>query len=208
MITQIDPFKSAPTLSNEDAVQIVKIVAPAVLLPHPDVVSQFDGPVWPVVRNGKKRYTHNEERTLVYDDNMLARWALLWSHGIVQTGFPSGWTVAHVWADPKESTSFTNLANLALMPEYFGSLSDKNGPLAVFLRWHSSAVYGWQPKDAGGRSLPLPKAPQGFDEISWHYFEPIHESKDVVSAVLAKSNSKAATTLKYVLSQLSEHSLK
>jgi hypothetical protein len=42
--------------------------------------------------------------------------------------------------------AYTHLANLAMVPEPFASLTDKNGPLTVFLRWHAWEVYGWKPE--------------------------------------------------------------
>lgn len=192
--SEIDPFRNQPELTQEDSHTLVKIAASNILLPHPGVVEQFEGAIWPVIRDGAKRYTVNDEKTLVFDDNMLARWALLWSHGFTQTGFPKGWTLAHVWADSKEVTSFTSLPNLALMPEYFGSMSDKNGPLAAALQWHSFSIFGWKPKD-----FPMPEKPYGFENIAWKYLPFQDDAAALVSATLAKSNSKAANAVKRVL---------
>lgn len=101
------------------------------------------------------------------DDNVTPRWALFWAHGMPQTGHPRGWTIAHVWKAAKDPAAYTHLANLCLMPECLGSLSDKDGPLCRFLEYHAWRVYGWRPEIA-----PVPEKPAGYDKIGWTYFKP------------------------------------
>tara|TARA_A100001391_G_scaffold132852_1_gene91871 strand:- start:573 stop:896 length:324 start_codon:yes stop_codon:yes gene_type:complete len=95
------PFSGPPSL-GPDAAQIAALAAQHCLLPHPCVVSTFSGAVFPTIRDQRNRLTIDRERGVLLDDNVTARWALFWSHGIPQTHHPRGWTIAHVWAAPKE----------------------------------------------------------------------------------------------------------
>jgi hypothetical protein len=104
----------------------------------------------------------------MYDDNATPEWAFLWSHGMKPSTRKKGWTVAHVWPTSDDLTAYTHVANLALVPEAFASLTDKTAPLTKYLRWHAWAVYGWKPQGA-----KEPAKPEGFDSLSWRYFPPV-----------------------------------
>jgi len=100
----------------------------------------------------------------MYDDNATPEWAIRWSHEM-KGGRPKGWTVAHVWPE-SDRHSYTHLANLALVPEPFATLTDKNGPLTAFLRWHAWHIYRWKPARE-----PRPTRPHGYGAIKWKYLE-------------------------------------
>jgi hypothetical protein len=153
---------------GEDTLPLVRIAAKHCLLPHPNVVGAFGCAVFPAIRDQRNRLTLSESngQPVLLDDNVTARWALLWSHGISATHHLSGFTFAHVWGAVKDPSAYTHLANLAMMPEYLASLSDKDGPFAHFLRFHAWTRYGWKP--AG---YPEPPRPDGFDSIEWRYLE-------------------------------------
>ncbi len=159
------PFKSTPDLKN-DSVELAHIAARHCLLPNPDVVGLCGGAVFPTVRDQKNRLKIDDDAGLLLDDNVTPRWAIFWAHGIGQTGHPKGWTIAHVWATPKDPAAYTNLANLCVMPECLASLSDKSGPLGPYLRYHAFWVYSWHPAN-----VAPPKRPEGFEEIKWSYFD-------------------------------------
>jgi hypothetical protein len=163
-------MKLAPSVFalGEDTLPLVRIAAKHCLLPHPNVVGSFGCAVFPAIRDQRNRLTISEingQRVLL-DDNVTARWALLWSHGIPATHHLSGFTFAHVWGAVKDPCAYTHPANLAMMPEYLASLSDKEGPFAQFLRFHAWVAYGWKPT---GYSEPA--KPEGFDDIEWKYLE-------------------------------------
>ncbi|MBM7068351.1 hypothetical protein [Actibacterium sp. 188UL27-1] len=174
-----------------EAPHLVSLASKWVRLPHPEVVTQFEGSVFPVVRDTKKRGSYDKAQDIIYDDNTVTKWALLWSHNETRTAHPTGWTLAHVWSVPKDRDAYCHLANLCVMPEDLKSLSDKNAPLAAFLRYHAQSVYGWRP---GGHEK-LDK-PAGFDAISWCYFEPVLDAPKLVIARLQKANSANARALK------------
>jgi hypothetical protein len=163
-------MKLAPSVFalGDDTLPLVRIAAKHCLLPHPNVVKSFGCAVFPAIRDQRNRLTISEisgQRVLL-DDNVTARWALLWSHGIPATHHLSGFTFAHVWGAVKDPGAYTHPANLAMMPEYLASLSDKEGPFAQFLRFHAWQSYGWKPS-----GYPEPPKPDGFDEIEWKYLE-------------------------------------
>ncbi|KAF0093025.1 MAG: hypothetical protein E1N59_3215 [Puniceicoccaceae bacterium 5H] len=142
-----------------------KIAAETFRFPHPDVVNRRSGPVFPSVRARARRGKRLEEVDgVMLDDNTTPRWALLWSHGYSATGHPSGWVVAHVWEDADNVSSYTNLANLVLVPEPLSSLTDKRGPLVPFLRYHADQVYNWRPTDSDA-----PECPSGYRKLRWRY---------------------------------------
>jgi len=92
--------------------------------------------------------------------------------------------VAHVWAETDCIHSFTHLANLALIPECFGTLTDKTGPLTTFLRWPAWHTYQWKPKHEAE-----PPMPDGYDSITWRYFENVPDPQALILQRLRKLNN-------------------
>jgi len=167
-----------PDFSHAD--ELIAAVSSYVRLAHPNVVSAFDGAVFPSIRDQKNRITLSTagDRRVLLDDNTTPRWAMLWSHGYPTTSHPTGWTFAHVWARPKDRQCYTHLANLAMMPEYLASLTDKDGPLGAYLRYHSWIRYGWKPLEEDE-----PEKPDGYDAISWCY---LREEGDPIGFVKSR----------------------
>ncbi len=165
--TLIQKSRKLPILPDfTHAGEVIAALASYILLPHPNVVAKLDCSVFPSIRDQKNRITVSSigDRKVLLDDNTTPRWAMLWSHGYTTTAHPKGWTFAHVWARPKDPDCYTHLANLAMMPEYLASLSDKDGPLCAFLRYHAWEQYGWKPM--GEDEPPQPKTYEG---IKWCY---------------------------------------
>lgn len=160
------PFRGPPNL-EDDVATIAALAASHCRLPHPDVVAQCSGAIFPTIRDQQRRGTLDSERRLLLDDNVTPRWALFWAHGMPQTHHPRGWTIAHVWKATKDPAAYTHLANLCLMPECLGSLSDKDGPLCRFLEYHAWSVFGWRPSLAAA-----PDEPAEYSRIKWTYFDP------------------------------------
>jgi hypothetical protein len=152
-----------------DRLSLTQIVLRHCLFADPGTVAAFAGAVFPSIRDQKNRVTIGEVdgRHVLLDDNVTPRWAFLWAHGLKATHAFSGWTFAHVWAASKDPDAYTHLANLCMMPEFFGSLSDKQGPLCAYLRYHSWQRYGWR---HGKGSLPKP---EGYDALQWRYLPAI-----------------------------------
>lgn len=187
------PAKPNPPDISGDIVDLVKIVVPHCRLPHPVVVKRMEGAVFPAIRGSSKQRGETnivDGREIMYDDNTTPRWAFLWAHGFSTTAHPKGWTFAHVWDDVKSPDAFTHLANLAMMPESFGTLSDKQGPLVPYLRHHAQAVYGWRPV----HEHPTTKPP-GYDDLTWEYLDSIPDPTDFIRKRLAGSKAKRARVL-------------
>ena len=189
---------SVPNLPclDEYSLFLAKMVANTSYLPHPDTVQKLNSPVFPTARNSQMRVTSIEKDGVpigMYDDNTTPRWALLWAHGFSGVSkVPSkGWTFAHVWQTQGDLGAYTHLANLAMVPECFSSLTDKDGPLTHFLRWHSWETYQWKPE-----SKEEPRKPAGYSEITWKYFDPIPDPKAFICDRLAKANCKRSHILK------------
>ncbi|MDT8429370.1 MAG: hypothetical protein RQ757_11445 [Pseudomonadales bacterium] len=157
--------------------ELIDVVSSYLLLPNPAVVSALGGAVFPSIRDQRNRITvaNLEGRKILLDDNTTARWAILWAHGYTTTAHPKGWTFAHVWPRPKDPECYTQVANLAMMPEYLASLSDKDGPLGAYLRYHAWEKYNWKPA-----SDPEPQEPEGYSAVSWHY---LREESDPVGII-------------------------
>lgn len=186
---------------GDDVHVLVGIAAARIYLPHRDTVAQFREAVFPTIRDSLKREraVEHEGRIIgMYDDNTTPRWALLWTHGIRGKGKQStqGWTISHVWDRSKDIRAYTHLANLALLPEYLASLSDKQGPLTHFLRFHAWHVYGWRPEGSD-----VPEKPSGFDAIQWHYFDPIDDPVSFFRAEFSKGNCGRCKALKPLMQQ-------
>ena len=184
------PFSGPPDL-KDDGPELAVIAARHCRLPHPNVVRQFDGAVFPTIRDQKHRITLDTDKRLMRDDNVTAKWALFWSHGYTQTYHPKGWTVAHVWAAPKDPDAYSNLANLCLMPECLGSLSDKMGPLGPYLKYHALSVYGWSLA-----STEAPAKPKNFDDVTWTYFKEFDESVNFIHSRLKALDNQRVRLLR------------
>jgi len=187
------PYSGRPSL-GEDVARIATLAARHCRLPHPNVVRQFPRAIFPTIRDQKHRGTVDEERRLLLDDNVSPRWALFWSHGIPQTHHPKGWTIAHIWAAPKDPEAYTHLANLCLMPECLGSLSDKDGPLCAYLRFHALNVYGWHPANE-----EKPSQPEGYEEIEWCYLPEYAHPKEFIGERMRQLNSQRVIALRRLM---------
>lgn len=188
---------------GEDALALVRIAAARIYLPHPSTVKLFPQAVFPTIRNPRKREQPVEKDGQIigmYDDNTTPRWALFWTHGIPgKSKQPSqGWTISHVWNRSKDIEAYTHLANLALLPEYFGSLSDKQGPLTHYLRYHAWHAYQWKPAD-----VEEPNKPEGYDEVSWSYFDPVDDPAGFLRAEFSKGNCGRCKTMRPLMKQAS-----
>lgn len=181
---------------DEDRLSLVRIVLRHCLFPNPATVRAVDGAVFPSIRDQKKRLTLEEVegRTLLLDDNVTPRWALLWSHGFAATHHLTGWTFAHVWGAPKDPGAYTHLANLCMMPEFFGSLSDKQGPLCAYLRFHAWDRYGWS---LGDQKV---ERPEGYEALEWHYLPAIEDPKGYILKRVGELNNQRVHLLRQAMS--------
>jgi hypothetical protein len=178
---------------DEFLLPLARMVALKSFLPHPKVVQSIGRAVFPTVRDQKRRgqLVLQEGKSVgMYDDNVTPTWAILWAHGIVG-GSRKGWGFAHVWPASDDMDSYTNLANLAMIPECFGSLTDKDGPLTGYMRWHAWAVYGWKPTHA-----EIPQIPPDYQCIQWRYFPRFEKPVLFISQRLMKLDNGRVRTLR------------
>jgi hypothetical protein len=135
-------------------------------LPDPDTVKTFGKAVFPTQRKTAQRGSliidKSNKEIGMYDDNTTPRWALLWSHG-VRGGNKTlkGWHVAHVWNNCNNVQCYTRLENLLLVPAAYAGLTDDDGPLTPYLRYHAFKAYGWKPK-----GKPVPKKPSEYQRFA------------------------------------------
>ena len=194
-----------PVLQSKDAARIVQIAVRYLLMPNPDVVRELDGAVFPVVRDPRLRGTCEEDKTkfgkpIMYDDNTTPRWAILWAHGCLRMSFPpGGWTFAHVWDESKDPDAYTHVANLVMMPESLGSLSDKNGPLVDALRFHAQEVYHWRPDNKPEVELPKYFEKSEWDKLEWTYMKPIKSPRNSVENRLRELDNQKVQKLCSIL---------
>jgi len=192
--TPIPPLESlgehSPTLAN--------IVARTSYLPHPDVVKAVGGVVFPTVRSTSQRMKllmRDGAAIGMYDDNYTPTVALLWAHGIVG-GSRKGWGFAHIWSAANDINSYSHLANLAMIPECFASLTDKDGPLTGYLRWHAWTVYQWKPDHVEPPQMPL-----DYGNIQWRYFPKFDESKLFIRQRLAELDNERIRILRPIMAK-------
>lgn len=187
------PFEQMPNLGSDGPI-FAKLAVHHCRMAHPKTVSILRTAVFPTIRDQKRRGEIDCKNSLLLDDNVTARWALLWAHGFHQTHHPKGWTFAHIWARPKDPEAYTHLANLAMMPEALGSLSDKAGPLCDYLRFHSQTVYKWRPRD-----VEVLEKPVGYDDISWRYFDPISDPVGFIRDRVINLNNQRVVALRQLM---------
>ena len=174
---------------------ICKMVAETSWLPHPDTVRALGRAVFPTSRARKQHprlqnILENEKPIGMYDDNTTPTWAILWAHGL-RGGSRTGWEFAHVWNVSDDIDSYTHLANLAMIPECFASLTDKTGPLTRYLKWHAWTIYGWKP----GHAVP-PEAPEDYGKILWRYLPKIDAPVTFIRTRFDKLDNERTRILK------------
>jgi hypothetical protein len=181
---------------SEYYITLVPMVARTSWLPNRDTVKALQGAVFPTSRykSGHGRFSHIEENGVIvgmYDDT--PEWAMFWAHGLTGTR-QRGWTIAHIWPASDDICSYTEVANLALVPEPFASLTDKDGPLAAFLRWHAWEAYGWKPKQQAD-----PTKPNGFDDISWRYLRGEESPRALIRKQIYRRNNERTRILRPIM---------
>jgi hypothetical protein len=129
----------------------------------------------------------------MYDDNTTPTWAMLWAHGGV-LGHRQGWVFAHVWPACDDVDSYTHLANLAIVPECFASLTDKDGPLTSYLQWHAWKKYKWKPKHIGP-----PQKPADYDTIKWRYFPKFDAPQSYISQKISQLDNERIQILRRIM---------
>jgi hypothetical protein len=87
--------------------------------------------------------------------------------------------------------SYTLIANLAMIPECFAGLTDKNGPLTCYLRWHAWTVYGWKPSQ-----VEAPQMPIDYSNIRWRYMSKIDAPTTFIRERFDKLNSERIRILR------------
>lgn len=175
--------------------ELARMVASTSWLPNPDVVRAVNRAVFPTVR-GKPLYKVIDDK--MYDTNMSAMWALFWTHDIKGENH-SGWTIAHVWAESKDKDSYTHPANLALIPEPFAQLTDKEGPLSAYLRYHAFITYDWKPAEKEDKPAIKIDKPHGYDDIKWRYLQPVDDPLALVRSQVNSRDNKRLRLLRPIM---------
>ena len=80
-----------------------------------------------------------------------------------------------------------------MMPEFFGSLSDKQGPLCAYLRFHAWDRYGWSP---GNQKV---ERPEGYGDLEWRYLPAIADPQGYVHQRLGQLNNQRVHLLREVM---------
>jgi hypothetical protein len=176
-------------------------------LPDPATVKTFGKAVFPTQRNTALRGSfiidESNKEIGMWDDNTTPRWALRWSHDIPggDTALV-GWRVAHVWNDCNELDCYTRLENLLLVPAAYAGLTDDDGPLAPYLRYHAFAAYEkWHPE-----CRQRPEKPDDYDSFSnaWQYLDGEDgNARERVLTQLQKSQSERAKVLQNFIKNIS-----
>lgn len=189
-----------PEPLDEFCPDLVRMVAATSWLPHPDVVAEVGRAVFPTVRmrKGNPRLQEIIEDGVavgMYDDNATPEWAIFWAHGL-RGARPQGWIIAHIWPVSDDIEAYTHLANLVMVPESLASLTDKQGPLSAYLRWHSWAVYGWKPN-----GIEAPIKPDGYVDARWRYLDQAGDPWELVKDRMYELNNQRVRILRPIMEQ-------
>ncbi len=186
---------------NEYSLTLAKMVASTSYLPHPYTVGALNGAAFPTQRY-RNRYPklslilNNDVEIGMYDDNTTPRWALLWSHGFAD-GQRNGWGFAHVWQVSDDMKAYTNIANLAMIPECFGTLTDKKGPLTGYLQWHAWKVYGWKPD-----GMNVPTEPPDYNQLEWRYLNRTDAPRELINERILRRDNQRLRILRPIMNRL------
>ncbi len=80
------------------------------------------------------------------------------------------------------------------MPESLGSLSDKDGPLGPYLRFHAFNTYGWHLA-----SETQPVQPQGYESIEWRYLPEYAQPQDFIEERMRALNNQRVKALRELM---------
>lgn len=188
-----------PVIPTKYHIVLAQIVAETSWLPDPAVVRVFPGPVFPTIRKKKDAEIGTSVTDAsgvligMYDNNTTPKLAIGWTHGLASS--TKGWTIAHIWPSSEDVNSYTNLANLALVPEALSTTTDKDGPLTSYLRWHAWEKYGWHPT-----GTPVPdKKPAGYSAIPWRYLKGLPHPKEAVQEKLESITGQKLINLRKIM---------
>lgn len=206
-ITSASLLLPAIDYKGKDARAVARLVAHLCQLPAAKTVKQFKKAVFSTKRNialrGEPIKDEDGQIIGMYDDNTTPRWALRWSHGIPGGDKAlEGWRVAHVWNDCNKLDCYTRLENLLLVPAAYAGLTDDDGPLAPYLRYHAFAAYEeWHPE-----CKQRPEKPDDYDSFSgaWQYLDAEDgNARERVMTQLQKSHSERAKVLQDFIKDIS-----
>lgn len=190
---------------GKDARAIARLMAHLCQLPNASTVEEFKKAVFPTERDNSRRGERiydGDKPVGMYDDNTTPRWALRWAHGTPGGDKElKGWHVAHVWNNCNDVHCYTRLENLLLVPAAYAGLTDDDGPLTSYLRYHAYKTYGWKPK-----GKPAPKKPPEYQKFAskWRYLSAASGSaRERVLTRLRKSQSKRAKVLQDFIKNIS-----
>jgi hypothetical protein len=183
---------------GKDARAIARLVAHLCQLPNASTVEDFKKAVFPTERDNSRRgerIYRGDKPVGMYDDNTTPRWALRWAHGIPGGDEAlRGWHVAHVWNNCNNVHCYTRLENLLLVPAAYAGLTDDDGPLTPYLRYHAYEHYKWCPEPTH-----TPHKPADYDMFrnEWQHLPPsAGDAKNLVFNRLQESKSLRAKVLR------------
>jgi len=190
-----------PDSLDEYYLALAPIVATTSWLPNPTVVAKLGRSIFPTCRYKAKHprlssILENVSVVGMYDDNVTPEWAVFWAHGLMGTR-PKGWTIAHVWSASEDISAYTHLANLAMVREPLASLTDKDGPLTGYLRWHAWSVYHWKPANQADLAKPT-----GYDALVWRYLDAVDDPKALIRQRFAVSDNQRTRILQPIMDRL------
>jgi hypothetical protein len=163
-------------------------VASLALFSNPQTVAQSAGQaLFRIVRGSILRRgeitRHPDGREVLLDDNTGPTDAFLWANRL-KRGSYTDVQFCHVWQASEDPASYTNLANLCLLPAFLAKLSDTHPRIVLMLRWRAEQLYGWRP--AGEKAMsPDP----GYAELVWA--EPFPATADLAGVLRAEMSTKA-----------------
>ena len=192
--------------TSKEARAIALMAAQFCRLPDCDTVKTFGKAVFQTQRKTAQRGSliidKSNKEIGMYDDNTTPRWALCWSHGIPGGDKAlKGWHVAHVWNKCNNVHCYTRLENLLLVPAAYAGLTDDDGPLTPYLRYHAFTAYSWKPK-----GKPAPKKPPEYQKFAskWRCLSAASGSaRERVLTRLQKSQSERAKVLQDFIKNIS-----
>lgn len=81
-----------------------------------------------------------------------------------------------------------------MIPECFASLTDKDGPLTGYLRWHAWTVYGWKPDHADP-----PQMPADYNDAQWRYFPKFDSPRYFIGQRIAELGNERIRILRPIM---------
>jgi hypothetical protein len=173
---------------------LLQAVASLALFSHPETVAQTQGhALFRIVRGPIPQRGHivpfDDGKEVLLDDNTGPTDAFLWANQI-RRGAYSDVQFCHIWQNSGNPRSYTNLANICVLPAFLAKLSDTHAEINTVLKQRVLEFYGWHP-----HTETVPSVDRQLTNLEWAPFLPANLNVERTVRDEMRTKAKSRTTI-------------